>query len=92
MQGAGSIWNKNNWHWEEKDYTSMGKKFMTDNLTGMKINENGIEIDLYEVKEIKGHATIAIRKQKLIKTFEFEIEVYFKAKREAEECQGRIII
>jgi len=24
-QGVGSIWNKGNWHWEERNYTDFAK-------------------------------------------------------------------
>ena len=27
-QGVGSIWNKNSWHWEERNYTELAKKWL----------------------------------------------------------------
>lgn len=30
--GVGSIWNKNSWHWEEKNYTDWGKKRLAELL------------------------------------------------------------
>lgn len=38
------------------------------------------EITIYEIKELKGSASVTIRKQKQLFMFEFEGEVYFKAK------------
>ena len=32
MEGAGSIWNKNSWHWEEKNYTEQAKTFLNENI------------------------------------------------------------
>ena len=32
-QGCGSIWNKNSWHWEERNYTEVAKKWLSENLT-----------------------------------------------------------
>ena len=26
--GVGSIWNKGNWHWEEKNYTEFAKEYL----------------------------------------------------------------
>jgi activator of HSP90 ATPase len=26
--GVGSIWNKNSWHWEERNYTELAKKWL----------------------------------------------------------------
>lgn len=31
-QGVGSIWNKNSWHWEERNYSEVAKKFLMENL------------------------------------------------------------
>jgi activator of HSP90 ATPase len=31
--GVGSIWNKNSWHWEERNYTELAKKWLQENLT-----------------------------------------------------------
>ena len=28
--GVGSIWNKGNWHWEEKNYTEFAKEWLTN--------------------------------------------------------------
>ena len=30
--GVGSIWNKNSWHWEERNYTELAKKWLGENL------------------------------------------------------------
>jgi len=27
--GVGSIWNKGNWHWEEKNYTEFAKEWLS---------------------------------------------------------------
>ena len=43
----------------------------------------------YEMKQIDGHASVTIRKQKQIFLFDFEMEVYFIAKRDkAEDFEG----
>lgn len=67
MEGVGSIWNKNSWHWEEKNYTERSKQFLTENLS--KITVEGFtprasEISITEVSEFKGSAVITIRKKK----------------------------
>jgi activator of HSP90 ATPase len=82
--GVGSIWNANNWHWEEKNYTEFAKKYITDALTQKVRKECGPSdkpadtlIRFYEIKEIKGSASVTIRKQKQIFFYEFELTVYF---------------
>lgn len=85
-QGYGSIWNKNSWHWEERNYTELAKKILSDNFIkiGFETENPRVKITLYEIKEINGTASITIRKQKQIFLYEFKIEIYF----EAEDLEG----
>lgn len=78
-QGCGSIWNKNSWHWEERNYTEVAKKWLTENLIKISVDssEHQVFVRLYEVKLIEGNASITIRKQKQIFLFEFKLEIYF---------------
>lgn len=81
-QGYGSIWNKNSWHWEERNYSDFAKKFLQDNLIKIEVvsQENPpAKIRLYEVKSIEGSASISIRKQKQIFLYEFKLDIYFEA-------------
>ena len=34
-QGVGSIWNKNSWHWEEKNYSEIAKEFLNSVAEGL---------------------------------------------------------
>jgi len=50
-------------------------------------------VRLYEVKEIEGAASVTIRKQKQIFLYDFEIELYFDAKKVDDDdvnCKGKI--
>ena len=62
--GVGSIWNKNSWHWEERNYTDLAKKWLQENLVRIEVEnkEQQVRIRLYEVKSINGNASITIRK------------------------------
>lgn len=67
MEGVGSIWNKNSWHWEEKNYTEKSKNFLTENLLTISVDAftpRASEIKISKVEEIKGSAVITIRKKK----------------------------
>jgi len=65
-QGVGSIWNKNSWHWEERNYSEVAKKWLQENLIKIEVDsaEHQVVVRLYEVKLIEGNASITIRKQK----------------------------
>ncbi len=97
-QGVGSIWNKNSWHWEERNYTEVAKKWLQENLIKIEVDsaEHQVVVRLYEVKLIEGNASITIRKQKQIFLFEFKLEIYFdsldKTGAETEKRQGRLIV
>ncbi|CDW91228.1 activator of hsp90 [Stylonychia lemnae] len=80
--GVGSIWNKNSWHWEERNYSELAKKYLEQNLIKIEVvsTENPpAKIRLYEVKSIEGSASITIRKQKQIFLFDYKLDIYFDA-------------
>ena len=60
--GVGSIWNKNSWHWEERNYTEVAKKMLTDAIVKISLEQDGVKLRLYEIKSIEGSASITIRK------------------------------
>ena len=96
--GVGSIWNKNSWHWEERNYSDLARKFLEENLTKIEViseQEPAARISLYEIKEIKGSASITIRKQKQIFLFEYSLDIYFKAQHLTNpgvEALGRVTV
>jgi activator of HSP90 ATPase len=79
--GVGSIWNKNSWHWEERNYTELAKKWLHEHLAPIEVDseKERVRVKIYEVKSVEGSATITIRKQKQIFLFEFKLELYFEA-------------
>ena len=61
----------------------------------IKVNAADADIEVYEVKELTGSASVTIRKQKQVAMFEFEGELYWKAKANKASdthsvCQGKI--
>ena len=63
-QGVGSIWNNNNWFYEEKNFSKFAKQYLTEQICKLQITKNDILVRLYEIKTIEGEASITIRKQK----------------------------
>lgn len=86
--GVGSVWNPNNWHWENKNYTEVAKGLISSKLTNYTWEKDGITVILNKVDKIKGEASINIRKGKQIITYEFEMEVEWSAENEVDSCDG----
>jgi len=63
-QGVGSIWNKGNWHWEERNYSDFAKEWLAKEFCTIEATTPLAKIQIYEVKELKGSASVTIRKQK----------------------------
>lgn len=63
-QGVGSIWNKGNWHWEERNYSDFAKEWLSKEFCTIEETIPLAKIQIYEVKELKGSASVTIRKQK----------------------------
>ncbi len=37
QEGAGSVWNPNSWHWEQKNYTEISKKILEEKFLSLKL-------------------------------------------------------
>ena len=97
MEGVGSIWNKNSWHWEEKNYTKKAQDYLTEKVAALSIEAltpRATDIKISKVKECKGSAVISIRKKKQVYIYEFEIETEWEAteKEGDQEGKGKLII
>jgi activator of HSP90 ATPase len=76
---AGSVWNKNSWHWEEKDYNKSSIALIRDALETLQITApNGENIRFTSI-EPKGFASISVRKGKKVVVFEFSISMNFES-------------
>jgi activator of HSP90 ATPase len=60
--GIGSIWNNNNWFYEEKNYSKFAKDYLKEKISELIITKNDTLVRLYEVKTIEGEASVTIRK------------------------------
>jgi activator of HSP90 ATPase len=75
---SGSLWNKNSWHWEEKNYSEWAQGKVTEIITSTQVKDpsNGetykFTISDDQMKNYKkGFATISVRKGKKVVCFEF---------------------
>jgi len=79
-EAAGSVWNKNSWHWEEKDYGKWARNRLIDILASIELEFCGHPVVLRDISP-SGFATISVRKGKKIVSFEYEISCSW-------ECDG----
>ena len=52
--GAGSLWNKNSWHWEEKKYTPWAHEWLKENLVGVSVESDGVSARITKVGSVTG--------------------------------------
>ncbi|GAW80756.1 activator of Hsp90 ATPase [Plasmodium gonderi] len=86
---AGSIWNSNSWHWEEKNYNKWGKSYIENKLSNLKIEKDGFYV-YFDTFDISGNASVYIRKGKQINSFEYVIKFNwnFSKMGQDKECVG----
>ena len=86
-QAAGSVWNKNSWHWEEKDYGKWAKQRLVEVISNLNLVYQENAVSFKDVNPT-GFATISVRKGKKIVSFEFEVSCAW----ECGNSSGRIAI
>jgi hypothetical protein len=63
VAGVGSIWNNNNWFYEEKNYSSFAKTYLKEQLSKIDYTSpQQVCVRFTEVLAIEGEASITIRK------------------------------
>jgi activator of HSP90 ATPase len=75
---TGSLWNKNSWHWEEKDYNKVAHKMIQEQLATICLDSPSGDTLRFESIEPKGFCSISVRKAKKVVIFEFAISMIFK--------------
>jgi len=75
---VGSVWNKNSWHWEEKDYNKVSHEKLVDSLNTIELHsKSGEKVEFSDITP-KGFASISVRKSKKVVVFEYSISLNFK--------------
>ena len=87
-KGSGSLWNPNNWHWEQKNYNEVAKKLLCDRLAPLVFERDGVKFMVTKPPKVTGHAELSIRKGKTIAIFELAADVDWRAESDVDECEG----
>lgn len=75
--GSGSVWNKGNYHWEEKPMTAWAKEHLSALVKGYNIDLPGGHVKIVNV-ELSGEASASIRKGKKIMFFEWKVKALWE--------------
>ncbi|SCN12370.1 activator of Hsp90 ATPase, putative [Plasmodium malariae] len=86
---AGSVWNRNSWHWEEKNYSKWGESYIKYKLNNLKLETEQLSI-YFDKFDITGNASVSVRKGKQINSFEYDIKFswFYLKTTENKECSG----
>lgn len=71
----GSVWNTNNYHWEEKNLTPFSKACIKETLEKLTIALKNKSKAKLKVEKVKGDSSINIRKGKKCYLFDFAIDL-----------------
>ena len=88
QQAAGSIWNTNSWHWEQKNYSDTAQEMIKQRLAGLSFSRDGVSFTAVKVPRAWGHAEISIRKGKQIIVYELNADLEWNAESDVDECAG----
>jgi len=78
VQGQGSVWNNNSYHWEQKSVDKWSEDTLKTLLGVFYYKQERATLKITEVKELKGESSVSIRKQKKIVTFDYNIKLKWK--------------
>ncbi|CAO3614042.1 unnamed protein product [Cunninghamella blakesleeana] len=85
--------NVNNWHWVNKNCLPWSQQYFTEQLEGLKVEDNGVEAQISKMVETEGDVELCQRKGKLITIFDVRIQLAWKGKAaDGTEASGKILI
>ena len=78
IEGKGSVWNNNSYHWEEKSVNKWSEETLKQALSLFYFKYEKATLRITEVKNLKGESSVSIRKQKKIVTYDYNIKLVWK--------------
>jgi len=78
VEGSGSVWNNNSYHWEQKSVENWSQDTLKTTLGIFYYKYENATLKITEVKEIKGDSSVSIRKGKKITTYDYQIKLVWK--------------
>ena len=75
VEGTGSVWNNNSYHWEEKSVTKWAEETLKRVLSLFYYQQDRCLLTIKEVKDLKGESSVCVRKGKKIVTYEYSVKL-----------------
>ena len=79
IQGTGSVWNTNSYHWEEKSVATWANDTLRAVLSGFTHRMSDVTMSVTEIATLSGEASVSIRKGKKIISFDYNMDLKWKA-------------
>jgi len=78
VEGQGSVWNNNSYHWEQKSVDKWSEDKLKETLSLFYFKMDKATLRIAEVKDLVGEASISIRKGKKIVTYEYKVKLVWE--------------
>ena len=75
IEGTGSVWNTNSYHWEEKSVAVWSNDTLRSIISGFTHKMNDSTLSIQEITKMEGEASVSIRKGKKIVSFDYAIDL-----------------
>lgn len=51
-KGEGSVWNVNNWHWEQKNYSKEAEEILRNKFSGFNFQRDDIKFSVKKLVKV----------------------------------------
>ncbi|KAL3419665.1 Hsp90 Co-Chaperone Aha1 [Phlyctema vagabunda] len=85
--------NPNNWHWVNKDASAWTKDWLSESITSIKAEENGVTAQLDKLVSMDGDCDVNQRKGKVITIFDVKLVIEYSGQtKDKEDVSGTITV
>lgn len=78
VEGQGSVWNNNSYHWEQKSVDKWSEDTLKKCLSIFYYKYEKATLKITEVKDFKGESSVSVRKGKKIVTYEYSTKLVWR--------------
>jgi activator of HSP90 ATPase len=90
VEGQGSVWNNNSYHWEQKSVDAWSTDTLKKTMSLFYFKMDKATLRITEVKDLTGEASVSIRKGKKIVTYEYKCKLVWECDM-ADDTNSKVI-